>query len=313
MENLNTFWIAVLILLNNYSYSQIDSFSICNSFDSNITLIKIDTTSTWEIGSPTKSIFDSSYSGINSIITDLDSLYQNNDTSSFLAVYSDQGWVPNYLNSYLPLEIEFNHRFNTDSITDFGTIEMSFNGGDKWYDVLSDSYNAAFQNGYENYHYFEYSGDTIFDSLTVTGNSNGWVHSKLSKEIGQIISNDTLFYVDTILLKFTFISDSIGRNEGWQIDDLCIKMDYYFLSINEVNSFDDFKISPNPNNGNFTVGDYSSLKGQLEIFDVNGVLVYTEPNISNSSLIKTKLRTGLYFVKLIDEKKSCRITKLIVK
>ena len=311
MKYSKIFWITALILTHNYSYSQINTFSICNTFDSNITLINIDTTSIWEIGKPSKSPFDSSYSGTNSIITDLDSLYPNKDTSIFYASYSYHDWIPNYLGLYYPLEIEFTHRFNTDSLTDYGTIEMSFDGGNKWYDVLSNTHNSL-SSDYDNYHYFEGSGDTIFDSLSITGNSHGWVHSKISKEIEQLIFNDTLFHVDTILLKFTFITDSIGRHKGWQIDDLCITLDF-FLTVEEQNSLDQFHLSPNPNNGTFKINVANGLVRQLHIFDINGTLVYNKPNVSSGSIIKTYLNPGLYFVKIVGKETSYRIQKMIVK
>jgi len=61
--------------LKSYILDNFATVSICNSFDTNTTYLNIDTVGIWEIGKPSKTVFDSSYSGINSIVTDLDSLY----------------------------------------------------------------------------------------------------------------------------------------------------------------------------------------------------------------------------------------------
>ncbi|UTW66820.1 T9SS type A sorting domain-containing protein [bacterium SCSIO 12643] len=291
-----------LIIVQVNSYSQIDSFSICNSFDSNVVLINIDSSGIWEIGKPNKSEFDSSYSGLNSIVTDLDSLYPNKDTSIFYASYSYHGWIPNYLGLFYPLEIELIHRFDTDSIYDYGTIEMSFNGGNTWYDVLSSTYNYTWGD-YENYHYFFGLNDTIFDSLSVTGNSNGWVHSKISKNIEQLVFGDSLFKEDSILLKFSFVADSIGRHEGWQIDNLCIKMDI-FNNVNELANETVINISPNPAQETIRLQflDPNIRDSQeLKIYSITGQLVLYQIIHPPESEINIKtLESGVYMYVIGD-------------
>ena len=84
MKYLKLLCVFVLVIIQSNSFSQTNYDStcgICNSFDSNIVLINVDSGGIWEIGKPNKPGFDSSYSGLNSIVTDLDSLYPNNDTS----------------------------------------------------------------------------------------------------------------------------------------------------------------------------------------------------------------------------------------
>jgi len=282
--------------------SQVGAFTICNSFDSNVTYINIDSTSIWKIGEPTKSIFDSSYSGINSIVTDLDSLYPNSDTSRFYALYTDQGHIPGYLQLYYPLEIEFDHRFITDSITDYGSIEISVDKGNNWYNILSDSLNPTGPYAdYDNYHYFEGVGDTIFDSISIFGNSNGWVHSKFSKEIQQIIWDDNPF-PDTIIVRFSFITDSIGSgNEGWQIDNLCINMDF-IVGVQEFDNPKHLKVFPNPCNGNFTVEITPNNNQQefvFELYDILGkrVLVKNLHPFENTINVGN-LASGVYTYKI---------------
>jgi hypothetical protein len=313
MKNLKTLFVIIFIFSSGQIYSQYETFTNCNSFDSNLLHTKIDTNGIWEIGNPNKQNFNSSYTGDYSIVTKLDSLYPTNDTSTFIMSYYTWqfGGIPNYLDSYEPLVIEFTHRFITDSSSDFGKIEMSLDNGSKWYDVLSAEHNANFGSSIQNFHYFENTGDTIFDSLSVFGNSNGWVHSTFSKEIQDIIWNDGL-YPDSIMVKFTFISDSAGTNEGWQIDNLCMSMNL-IASINEVSSSRQPTIFPNPNNGTFVIKDIELKNGLIEIFDLKGLLVYSQQIISkDQQKLKTELKSGMYIVK-IGNGKTKQVSRLNIK
>jgi hypothetical protein len=304
MNYSKVFWIFILILIQGNSYSQINSYSICNSFDSNIVLINVDSNGIWEIGKPNKSIFDSSYSGLNSMVTDLDSLYPNNDTSIFYATYSYNGWIPNYLGIFHPLEIELIHRFNTDTTSDYGAIEMSFNGGNTWYDVLSSAHNISW-GPYQNHHYFLGTNDTIYDSLSISGNSNGWVHSKFSKDIEQLVFNDSLSLGDSILLRFTFVTDSIGRNEGWQIDDLCIKMDI-FNTVEENHRETKISIIPNPAKEIIRI-QFSDpnvrVQQELKIYSITGQLVLHQMITPPESEINIEtLESGVYLYTIGGER-----------
>lgn len=310
MKNKTSLILYFLIFVSPLiSYSQ-GALTICNSFDTTTTYLSVDTLGIWEIGQPNKTVFDSSYSGANSIVTDLDSLYPSNDTSKFYAVFKDEwGGVPNYLGLYSPLEIEFNHRFITDSITDYGSIEMSLDDGNTWYDILSSEHNATWGPNwpYANEHFFEGTGDTLFDSLAVFGNSNGWVHSKFSKDIEQIIWNDNI-YPDSIIVRFSFITDSIGGNEGWQIDNLCMSMDF-ISGIAENQIIEELSIYPNPNNGDFSIPENSD-EGELRIYNLLGKQVYSETITENS--VSTNLPQGIYVV-AIKRADTLYTTRMVIK
>lgn len=310
MKNKTTLILYFLIFVFPLiSYSQ-GALTICNSFDTTTTYLSIDTSGIWEIGQPNKTVFDSSYSGVNSIVTDLDSFYSSNDTSKFYVVIKDEwGPIPNYLGLYSPLEIEFNHRFITDSISDYGSIEMSLDYGNTWYDILSSEHNATEGPNwpYANEHFFEGNGVTQFDSLVVFGNSNGWVHSKFTKDIEQIIWNDNIF-PDSIIVRFSFISDSIGGNEGWQIDNLCISMDFV-SGIAENQNIEELSIYPNPNNGEFSIPE-NSYVGELRIYNLLGKQVYFETITKNR--VSTNLPHGIYVVS-IKREDSLYTSRMVIK
>jgi hypothetical protein len=279
-------------------YNQIN---YCSGFDSIFKLLQIDSGSIWQIGAPNKQVFQGSYSDSFSIVTDLNSDYPTNDTSVFFVSLYDtsNNWVPNYLGIYFPIHLSFTHRFITGSGNDYGSIEMSLDGGHQWYDVLSDSLNAV--TGYTaigyyytayNYHYFESTGDTLFDSLKVSGNSNGWVHSEISKEVAYL----NISHIDSIMFKFSFISDGQGQNEGWQIDDLCLSLDVV-IGIEEYNLGNEIRIYPNPAKDILQI-DFTPKNNQkavLELYDVLGKQVLNKKLfIGKNQITISQLPIGVY-------------------
>jgi len=281
------------------SFSQ-GALTICNSFEVDPVYITIDSASVWEMGQPSTTVFNSSYSGLNSIVTDLDSLYPINDSSFFTAVFrSEEAWdgIPNYLDTYTTFEIQFNHRFATNSAEDYGSVELSLDAGDTWYNVLSGEINAEFgETQYPNEHYYEGTGITTHDSIAVFGDSNGWVQSSFSLNVQEIIVQDEI-YPDSIIVKFSFITDGIGGNEGWQIDDLCLSMDY-IDNVYENKLGTDFSIFPNPNNGEFSIPQNNEF-ATLEIYNLQGAKVYSE--IKPKSAITADLPAGVYMVVIRQE------------
>ena len=287
--------LLVFLSLSLRMKAQNPNVTICNTFESDISRITIEPGSHWEIGTPSKSIFNGSYSAPNSIVTDLDSPYSSNDSSAFVFRFP----APQYLGFFLPISIEFTHRFMMDSINDFGEVEMSFDEGLSWVNLLSDSLNTSdnINDLKGNFHVYEATNDTIFDSLAVTGSSLGWVHSNFYKSIA--VNPDSV-----ILVKFTFNSDSIGENEGWQIDDLCVSMDY-LSSVPELKNSEKVKVSPNPNDGTFTIDESKFKEGQASIYDLTGKLVYREEfNHLQNKIISTDLISGIYILRLIGKRKS---------
>jgi len=267
------FVVLTSFFYSNSSFCQTGSLIICNDFESETTNLTIES-GIWEIGQPNKTVFNDSYNSPNSIVTDLVNPYGENETSVFYLVYKGEyGGLPNYLGMYLPFELSFYHRFLTNSESDFGSIDMSLDNGDTWYDVLSDDYNVSWNDSYLNEHYFESTGETLYDSLDVFGNSEGWVHSSISKDIGQIIWDNDFPEPDSLILKFSFNTDIGTGNDGWQIDNICMSMDIidkinHHLIVNNLDTY------PNPakNFVVFKLPDNTSTI-RLKVYDINGKLI----------------------------------------
>lgn len=271
-------------------------FLTCNNFEDTLVDLQVDSASCWGIGEPTKTVFNGSKSDFNSIVTKLDTNYKSNDTSVFYTSIKSEYDFPNYLGGYNPLEVEFDHRFMTDSENDYGMVEMSVDG-DTWHDLLSPEFNTLGSVDVKvqrTYHYFEATGDTILDSIQVTGNSGGWVHSKLSKDFSRLVWEDSVYVVKEIILRFSFISDSVGTDEGWQIDNLCVLMDGY-ISVDEISAADGFSIYPNPSSGDFVIKNEKGQQGTLLLFNALGQIV-SEITIHGmrQQEVQTDLHAGLY-------------------
>jgi hypothetical protein len=70
-------------------------------------------------------------------------------------------------------------------------------------------------------------------------------------------------------------------------------------------------IYPNPNNGSFTLKFERKGEKKIEIFDVNGKLVYSNITFADNLQVKITEAKGNYFVKVIDGKET-RTLKLVI-
>lgn len=276
--------ILTVLMLSNTTFAQWDYFIDFDSPDSQNNHIIIDTVSNpdniWQIGVPSKTVFDSAYSLTHAIVTDTLNAYPVNDTSSFILKHIR----PGELGGNESLQLNFWFKFNSDSLTDFGMVEASIDNGITWINLLTE----------DTTYYLQW----LEPKPILTGNSNSWQHfalelSMLTYELG---------YSDTLLYKFTFISDNIQTNkDGWMIDDF--QLNDWWEGIDEYENSDKINIYPNPSNGNVTIeSSIINLRDlRLEIYNEIGILVLN--NELNSNNLRLDLPNGMYFIKLIDDKK----------
>lgn len=259
---------------SRYNHILIDSFSNPNNI--------------WQLGVANKSVFSS----VNNVmITDTQNPYPTNDTSIFIIknVACCSGFVEAHTVTFNGL-----YSIQSDTITDFGMIEFSPNNGGTWINLLTDTA------------YFSYIDWTLKPVLT--GNSGGWknFYCRLA-QLGPLlnIQND-----DTILYRFTFISDSIQTNkDGLMFDDFEF-MDFT-EDIHELKSNFSLPTFPNPASNILSISIpmellQSSKKYSLKIYNILGLLVQ-ESDIpkavydkSSLSININDLKTGLFFIQIVD-------------
>lgn len=280
-----------LMLLGNLSYGQSDFgdeiYSIGFDDTTQFYRFSIDTASNpdnvWEIGLPGKTHFLPRTGS--AIVTKLDTVYPVSDTSTFTIRH------PNQQCNICWLTIEGYYWVDSDTLTDYGTIEVSFNSGTTWIDVFNDTVWAS---------YINWS-----DKPVLSGNSNGWKPFGLNlqylrEQIG--LGDSVLFY------RFKFVSDDIQTNrDGLMFDDLYF-MEYY-SAIKENEALSNFSFSPNPSNNMITLKYNTTDNTRLELYSIEGCLVGSFLPLPQLDL--SLFPSGVYFLKLIGEGSSC-IKKLII-
>ena len=132
-------------------------------------MIGTDTNNIWQIGVPQKTLFNQANSQPNVIITDTINNYGTNDTSSFTVRYNTYNCPYAFGKYYV----------DSDSLNDFGIIEISIDSGQTWINILEDSLNFS------------------PEKPVLTGSSNGWKSFELD-----LNSYATDIYENSFILKY---------------------------------------------------------------------------------------------------------------
>lgn len=235
----------------------------------------------WQIGMPTKSIFNNAHSPTHAIVTDTLQSYLVNDTSSFIITHirEQPQWGANYL-----LLLDFYFQLNTDTINDHGIIEASIDQGNTWINLmLEDSI---------------YQFTWIEPKPVLFGNTIGWTHFSLD------LRNLTylLGYSDTLLYRFTFVSDGIQTNkEGWMIDDYTFED--YWEKIQEIQNNDIISVFPNPTSSTLNFNRTNTNGIQIvQIINNMGKLVYDNSYFLGEPIDIHQFTNGIYLLKYSDAK-----------
>jgi hypothetical protein len=230
----------------------------------------------WQIGRPQKTIFDSSFSFPNAIVTDTINFYPSNNISEFI-VKTPTYW-PGMGGG---VEMYFRHKYDTDSLLDGGTVLVSTDGIN--YVNLLNSPDLIFPFNY----YSVYDSIASLNDIGFSGNLNQWW-------IVDCMWNYPS--ADTLWIKFKFASDNIQTNrEGWLIDDLTFSYNLG-IGINEMNSSSYF-ISPNPFHERTIIRLRNSLDfpSTLTIYDLQGKIIQSlEVQTNTINLNLHGLKSGVY-------------------
>lgn len=295
MKNIAAF-VCVFLSLSLYSQDPWDIFGyeFNLNFDdtSQFHRIDIDTISnpnnSWQIGSPQKNVFTSAYSLPNVIVTDTINPYPVNDTSSFSVRFlAGQGFTFPHTAT-----VSGFYKVDSDSLSDFGKIEFSPDNGETWIDLLTDTV-------YEN------MGGYFFttDRPVLTGVSADWEYFYVN--IGQLGPILNIQEGDTVVYKFTFISDSTQTNRDGLMYDNLVFEDWVEgldkIGYGRIKS-DCF---PNPVSELLSIAFDNNQSALFEvlIYDVRGRLLYTSTTTEDKiDLSVHSFNNGLYFYKLVNER-----------
>jgi len=247
----------------------------------------------WQIGSPDKTIFSSAYTVPNVLVTDTTNTYPPNDTFSVIVRHIINNSI------YTFVDLRFYYYINCDTLTDFGKLASSVDGGHTWIELTSD---------FTSYYGWQYSGP-IF-----TGNSFGWKEARLLWRFSAFIP---LYHGDTVLFKFTFISDGIDNHkDGWMIDDITCFEWYSSVPESELKKHN-FILIWKGGNVIEIINKQENQKFstyEIQLFDVMGKLVYTTPifNQKSQSIDVSGIKSGLCFYKIISPNNVLQTGKIVI-
>ena len=271
------------MLFSVASFSQSSSFYTLD-FEDTAALhhLRIDSVSNlndiWQVGAPQKTIFTNAYSNPNVIVTDTIIPYPINDTSSFTIVnVAGDGFTYPHTASLIG-----EYSVNSDTLTDFGTIEFSPDNGTSWYDIINDTFITNHINLQQHW-------------ISLTGNSNGWQQFYVNlAPLGPLFN---IQLGDTVLWRFTFISDSIQTNkDGLMFDNLYFED--YVEGIPEIQNDNLISISPNPTSNELRIYKSNVSDSQkVQVLNYRGQVLYDNSNFIGDMIDIRQLPNGIYLLK----------------
>ncbi|HRH66559.1 MAG TPA: choice-of-anchor J domain-containing protein [Bacteroidia bacterium] len=263
----------------------------CDDFDSGYsTWLTMDPVSgkfqpgEWTPGNPIQAYLSGCYNGTASWVTGLRNGYSEFASS---ALYS-----PVFLaDSSGCYELSFYHRFKTEQFEDGGTVEYSTDKGNSWRVIGNSGEPEWFNSPY-------ITGLKLPPVPGWSGVSNGWEFAK-----------HELFFSEKseVVFRFRFGSDASVEEEGWQIDQFCLrKVSSCLIGVAEM-TLPDLSFFPNPALDQITILDKSGIA------EINSVSI---ENILGTELIKTEwvknsnymqfniadLHAGMYSLKIVTGK-----------
>lgn len=285
--------IAMFSLVFGHVFSQVVTGPHYNNFEISENLdITIDTSlvdNIWEIGQPNKTLFDAAFSAPLAIITDTIANYPNNNYSTF------QLTIPFGNYDFFPhITMDFRHKLDTDFQEDGGWVEASYDGGNTWANVFTDTIHPTIS-------YVPPSGiypDTLANGqVAFTGFQNSWYPFEISWDNAGNTLNPSL---DSMLVRFVFYSDgNPSSKEGWTLDDIRVLRTGAVIGTQEIQLGSDPEVFPNPATERFFVRQRQGT-GQFFITDILGKQVLSgQLQSDNQSVDVNNLKSGIYFVTVL--------------
>ncbi len=273
----------------------------------------------WQIGHPNKTIFQSGHSSPGAIVTDTLNSYPINNRSVFEFTIDSIN-----LNFHFGTYIDFWHRWNTDTLHDFGIVEFAVDNDTIWH-VMRDTFGMVI-NGCNYFMLQWYDYDSLGNPILpynnyFSGNSPGWIHSYFEWQwaIPVLLGRVGFCFPDSVRVRFIFQSDSLAENkDGWEIDDLSYGWYDVLGGISNKDFLNQFSISPNPINDvgiitNTSPKIFTDLK--MQIMDITGRII-RENKINSGENIRIShdgISPGLYMVKITEKDEVVGILKVVMK
>jgi hypothetical protein len=242
----------------------------------------------WQIGRTHKDFLDSSLSKRAVIITDSINNYPTMVDDFFILS------IPKNDNFYSWAEgiLSFYHKYQTDSLYDGGLIEISYDDGESWRNVLFDH---AFMSPVFAGLYTE--SDTIIGGLPAfTGVTYKWKYTELHWVWFGLVKKATGVINGLPILRFRFISDSINTGkDNWLIDQMVFR-GYSVTGSLENRIPEAAKVFPNPMSNFLSIEAVNNIENIIfKLYRFDGKLLLITP-VDNYQIVDVaNLSQGFYF------------------
>jgi hypothetical protein len=313
-------FLALIIFLTGHIViaAQDNSFYYYNEFNSGLqdSYLKIsnEDDNIWQIGYPTKDFFAGTVNiSPPSIMTDTINNYPINNYSYFEIDFGNTI----FHQFYQFFNIYFQFKIQSDSGNDGGFLDISYDGGTTWENIVNDSCINKYGElqGYSNFYSVD---DTLVDGTpSFSGQSEEWIRAGVS----WAWSGFDYPWIDSngvkLKIRFIFKSDSIEDDmAGWIIDN--INLDYsWYESVEKISNFVPSKIYPNPVENESILQLENTLKEKIlvEIYNSYGILLKsTIINEDNLHILNSDFKQGIYFYQATYYKTNKKsIGKFIIK
>jgi hypothetical protein len=242
----------------------------------------------WQIGMPHKVIFDSAATFPNVIITDTINNYPINNISRFTVKISDlfQPWGI--------LALQWKQKLDMDTAYDGGVVEFTTDNGQTWQNVFNNPYVYNF------YGFQSENQDTLRSGVNAfSGTDSTWRDIWLCFDLSWISQ-----FEDTLMFRFTFISDSVDNNkEGWMIDNFMAHLTFVHTIKESDQAHNYLTVYPNPTNGIINIVTEKMMGyhiiEHMELINAQGRVVKRWSNLPTKFWFDTdKLAAGLYWLQV---------------
>ena len=211
----------------------------------------------WQIGTPQKPFFGNAFSVPHAMLTDTINPYPVSNHSSVILKFANNYA---YTEDWTVTSISFWHKFQMDSLHDFGHLYWSYDDSDIWL-PMTDTCCVPAPGYLGNWEWFSWENQLLYTSHRnfVTGMQD-WTYSTYAwRWYLPVAMRDDPFFPDTMYIRFDFDSDSLTEtNDGWMIDDVIVNKALY-SGIDEPENFSLLLSTyPNPASSKF----YFALNGQ---------------------------------------------------
>jgi hypothetical protein len=300
MKQISSFFFLIFICLRLNAQIGNIIYTDSNNFENPNSHLVIDSSqigNLWQIGKPIKPIFNAAYSPTHAIVTDTLNNTPQNNLSSFTIKY-----FPNFWGSG---KLSFRHKYETDSLNAGGFVDVSYDGGLNWTNIINDfgTPDNMWTWMWTNSNNFYTNNDTISGNIPAfSGSSNGWKYSEFAWIYVMAVKSWGI-PSDSILFRFNFKSNSTAiSNEGWMIDNITFN-GYDIMGNVQTENFgmDEIHISPNPTSDIINIESKVALKS-ICIYSSEGNLIY-QSDINKKHSLKISMnafKQGIYYIKTID-------------